>query len=61
MNESEHSILYVCQNRLQSACAFARFLTEPSLNSVSAQCARDKSSIARNPEVQSKFFKWLIF
>ena len=35
-------------------------LKEPSLNFVSSQCARDKSSIARKPEVQSKVFKWLI-
>ena len=36
------------------------FLTEPSLNSAFSQCARDKSSIAQKPEVQSKFFKCLI-
>ena len=44
----------------QISLCICTFLTEPSLNSVYFQCARDKSSIARKPEVQSKMFKWLI-
>ena len=59
MNGPEHSILCVPKKTQISLC-ICTFLTEPSLNSVSSQCARDKSSIARKPEVQSKIFKWLI-
>ena len=60
MNEPEHSILYECQKKTQISLCICMFLLEPSLNSVSSQCARDKSSIARKPKVQSKIFKWLI-
>ena len=57
---SQSTAYCMCAKKDSNLPVHFHVLTEPSLKSVSSQCARDKSSIARKPEVQSKLFKWLI-
>ena len=55
---SQSTAYYMCAKKDSDQPVHLHVLTEPSLNSVSYQCACDKSSVA--PKVQSKHFQRLI-